>query len=151
MWSCDSFGTAFPKHFIISNIINLVVYEPSLVQGWAEYLNEGKDKWKRGLVDVGKRARQKYLCKVWGERFGNDEDEVEGAKEPAKSLIVKLKFNGQKHKRNETSEDSSIEKQDSPSVKKQALSSDISSAQPPPPRRFVKRSKRPLVRRVPVN
>jgi hypothetical protein len=103
----------------------LVVYEPSLVQGWAEYLNEGKDKWKRGLVDIGKRARQKYLCKVWGERFGNDKDEAEAAKEPEKSLIVKLKFNGQKRKWDETSKDSSFEKQDLPSVKKQALSPDL--------------------------
>jgi uncharacterized protein YjbJ (UPF0337 family) len=48
-------------------------------------LNEGKDKWKRGLVDTGKGARQEYLCKVWGERFGNDKDEAEGAREPDKA------------------------------------------------------------------
>jgi hypothetical protein len=43
----------------------LVAYRPSLVQGWAEYLNESKDKWKRGLVDTGKGARQEYLCRVF--------------------------------------------------------------------------------------
>jgi hypothetical protein len=49
-------------------------------------LEEDKKTWKRGQGSTGRRARQAYLCNVWGEQFGPDKEEETKARELLESM-----------------------------------------------------------------